>query len=221
MAVHPKQIQKLIVKSVPIIVVAAIAIIGQSSSLVIDSSTKATSIHEVAASPRPTPTSPARNQTRYRSQRLGFEFQYSGKDFVVNDAVSLKNSSNSILAIIDIWTQEHAQKIRAGAYEGGTEYPANVNITIYKNPKRLPLQRWLQQSQEFVAASKLKNTKVAGQNAVQFESTGLYEHKKVAFLHPKNANVIVFNLAQDGNKKNEAKYQALYKQMISSFTFNR
>jgi hypothetical protein len=169
------------------------------------------------SAPKPIPP----DQTGYRS-RLGFSFGYSLNSFVVQEKIASRtNNVNSPLATIDIWTKKHAQQIRAGAYAGGAEYPANVRISVYSNRRKLPVQKWVQQSNRFVAISGFKTTTIAGRNGIQFKSDGLYGNENVVFTHPKDSRIIVVTLSQVGSGDDDATYQRAYQQLLDSFSFNK
>lgn len=141
----------------------------------------------------------------YRSDRFHFRFSYSPKDFVIDNKISTpRNNVDSPLVAIDIWTKQHAQKIRAGAYEGGTEYPANVQVAVYNNPRKLSLQKWVQQNNQFTGSRDFKPAKIAGQTGIKFQSSGLYEHENVVFISPKDSRIIVVSLSKNGGN-NDAK----------------
>ncbi|MBK1987724.1 hypothetical protein A0J48_009275 [Sphaerospermopsis aphanizomenoides BCCUSP55] len=208
---YNRNIHKLLFSSASIVAVTAIAITSSSSPSFSYASTN-------VAPKTSTEKLVAYNLSVYRSN-FGFKFNYSSKDFVVSQKTN-RGGSNSSLAIVNIWTKEHNRKIQAGAYEGGTEYPANVQVTVSKNPQRLPLLTWIQQNQNFAATRNFKTAKIANKNAIQFESSGLYEHKHIAVVNPKNSQIIVVTLAQVGSGNNDAVYRRAYEQVIQSLSFN-
>ncbi|MBD2664264.1 hypothetical protein H6G73_07280 [Richelia sinica FACHB-800] len=158
------------------------------------------------------------SQGTYKSDRFRFQFNYSPKDFVVNYQTS-RRSSDVNLATVDIWTKQHAQRIKAGVYEGGTEYPANVQVNVYKNSQRFPLLTWIQQSQQFPADRQFKTVKIAGRNAIQFQASGLYENTHIAVINPKNSQIIIVTLSQIGSGNNDAIYRKAYEQVLKSLKF--
>jgi hypothetical protein len=155
----------------------------------------------------------------YRSDRFHFRFSYDPKEFVIDNKISTPtNNVDSPLVAVDIWTKQHAQKIRAGAYEGGTEYPANVQVAVYDNPRKLPLQKWVQQSNQFTGSQNFKPAKIAGQTGIKFQSSGLYEHENVVFISLKDSRIIVVSLSKNGGN-NDAIYRRAYQQVVNSFAF--
>jgi len=162
----------------------------------------------------------SQKQGAYRSDRFNFRFNYSPKDFVIDNKISTpRNNVDAPLVAVDIWTKQHAQKIRAGAYEGGTEYPANVQVAVYNNPQKISLQKWIQQSNKFTGGRDFKAAKIAGQTGVKFQSSGLYEHENVAFISPKDSRIIVVSLSKTGYGNNDAIYRRAYQQVVNSFAF--
>lgn len=174
-----------------------------------------------SASPTASPTanSSQANPGTYRSDRFGFQFSYPTEEFAIIEPPTPANNEDSPLETIDIWTQEHAQKIKAGAYEGGTEYPPNVQVTVASNPQKLSLQAWVQQSNQFSVTRNFKDTTVAGQNAIAFEASGLYENEHVAFNSPEGSNVVVITFSKINYGDHDATYRRAYEQVINSFTF--
>ncbi len=178
------------------------------------------SSHGAIATPKSTPKQVSQKPGTYRSDRLRFQFSYSAKDFVIDNQISTpRNNVDSPLSTIDIWTKNHAQKIRAGAYQGGTEYPANVNITVNNNPRKLSLQNWVKQSQQFGVTRDFQSARIAGQTGIKFQSSGLYENEHVAFFSPKDSRIIVLTLSKTGYGNNDAIYRRAYQQIINSFAF--
>ncbi|QLE55205.1 hypothetical protein [Nostoc sp. TCL26-01] len=162
----------------------------------------------------------SQNQAIYRSDRLRLQFNYSLPDFVVEDKTfSSGNNVNSPLLAIDIWTKNHAQKIRAGDYAGGTEYPANVHINVYNNPRKLTLQQWVKQSNQFSITRDFKPAKIARQTGIKFQSSGLYENEHVVFVNPRDSRIIVVTLSKTGYGNNDAIYRRAYQQIVNSFVF--
>ncbi|MBD2449606.1 hypothetical protein H6G76_21030 [Nostoc sp. FACHB-152] len=217
MQVKNKQLKKWILHPVLITLVTVGAIACQST--VSSSPTNQAIATEVNSLEKSTSKPVAQNQGTYRSDRYHFRFSYSPKDFIIDNQISTpRNNIDAPLAAIDIWTKQHAQKIRAGAYEGGTEYPANVQVAVYNNPRKLSLQKWIQQSNQFTVSRDFKPGRIAGQTGLKFQSSGLYEHENVAFISPKDSRIIVVSLAKNGSN-NDAIYRKVYQQVVNSFAF--
>ncbi|MBD2301176.1 hypothetical protein [Nostoc sp. FACHB-190] len=210
MQIHNKQIQQWILSPILMSLVAAGTIAYQVP-------VNASVTNQAIAKPIGTL---AQASGVYRSDRFRFRFGYSNKDFVIDNKISTpKNNVGEPLAAIDIWTKQHAQKIRAGAYAGGTEYPANVQVAVYNNPRKFSLQQWIKQSNQFSATRDFKSAKIAGQTGVKFYSSGLYENEHVAFISPKDSRIIVVSLSKTGYGNDDAVYRRAYQQVVNSFTF--
>ncbi|WP_228035397.1 hypothetical protein [Oculatella sp. LEGE 06141] len=192
-----------------------------SPSAVPDASNPSNNTGAIAPSqsPRTEPTQPS--LATYRSDRLGVQFSYSADEFVVdNEPPVPASTADAATADIDVWTKKHDQQIRAGAYNGGTEYPANVHIFVRNNPQQLSLRDWVEQSNLFgIVSGNFNQTTVAAQDAIAFESSGLYENESVVFASPDGARVIVIEVAKVGNEVNDAPYQTVFEQIIRSFEF--
>lgn len=174
---------------------------------------------EVVSLEKSTPKPARKEHGIYKSDRFRFQFSYSLRDFVIDNKITTPNNNvNSPLAAIDIWTRKHAEKIRAGEYEGGTEYPANVRISVYNNRSKLPLQKWIQKNNEFSATREFKTAKIAGQTGLKFKSSGLYENEHVAFINPKDSRIIAITISKTGYGNNDAIYERAYQQVVNSFT---
>lgn len=152
----------------------------------------------------------------YRNARLGFQFSYPKKSFVVDLSTKVPPQDSTRIASIEIWTQQHYQKLKAGAYEGGTEYPANVQVAVYQNPKKLGLRNWVQHSDRFAAPTQFKSTTIAARSGITFQSTGLYEHEHVAF-QSSDTQIILITLSKTGYGNNDAIYRTAFDQIIRSF----
>ncbi len=216
MQVDYKQIKQWILQPILMSLVAAGTLACQST--VSSSPTNQAIAKPVVLLDKSTPK-PVAQQAIYRSDRFRFRFSYS-KDFVIDNQISTpRNNVNTPLTAVDIWTKQHAQKIRAGAYEGGTEYPANVQVAVYNNPRKFSLQKWVKQSNEFTGSRDFKSAKIAGQTGVKFQSSGLYENENVAFISPKDSRIIVVSLSKTGYGNNDTIYRRAYQQVVNSFAF--
>lgn len=215
MKVNYQQAHKWILHPVLIGLVAtgAIACKSEVNSTLTNSAIAQEVVSLEKSAPKPVPP----DATSYRS-RLGFSFGYSLNSFVVEEKISKsKNSVNSPLGTIDIWTKKHAQQIRAGAYQGGAEYPANVQIAVYTNTRKVPLQNWIKQSNRFVEIREVQSAKIAGQNGIKFKSSGLYDNEHIVFSSPKNSRIIVVSLSKFGSGSDDIAYQRAYQLIVDSF----
>ena len=199
----------------------AIACQPQSS----DSPTAAPS-DPVTASPSPTEpqssgssTSTATpietSQAVYENQRFSFQFNYPER-FVVIEQPDVSDSSNGrSFAAIQIWSEADNNAIQSGEYEGGTEYPPNTSITIIPNPEQKLVTEWINSNEWLTQPDEYQPIDVAGQSAIAFHSTGLYEMDHVAFPTPDGANIVLITVDREGGDG----YKAAYDAIVGSFQF--
>lgn len=181
-----------------------------------------TPLPTVAVSPVPVvgTVTLANGDVVYHSARFGFHFTYPADQFV---AIEDTDSSPEVEAVgaIQIWTTQHDRAIKAGEYEGGAEYPANVSVTVQPNPSRLPLKDWVQQTDWLTGTRDITETPVAGQAAIAFQSSGLYEQENVALVSPDGTSVVLITLNKTNYSNNDVPYQAVYQQIVSSLAFDQ
>ncbi|BAS56934.1 MULTISPECIES: hypothetical protein [Leptolyngbya] len=198
--------QKWILSSVVLSLIAGTTIACETKSPTIENSPENS----------PTPAAQVASAGVYRNDRLGFEFRYPEKNFVVDPQTKVPPTEELTIATIEIWTQQQYQKLKAGAYEGGTEYPANVQVAVYQNPKQLDLQNWVAQNNRFSAPKQFKPTTIAGRSGIAFQSSGLYEHEHIAFRSA-DREITLITLAKIGDSNNDSAYQTAFDQIIRSF----
>lgn len=169
-----------------------------------------------SASSSPLASSPAATATnRYDNPSIGLGFTYP-QDFVVDDAATTQ-PPESATALIELWQQERFEAIQAGEYEGGTEFPPNVQITVYDNPDRLSLQDWVaRQNQQFTQPQDFQTRTIANQPALTFASTGLYEHENVVLQGRDETEVIGISLATVGVEAVDEPNRRAFDQVLSS-----
>ncbi|HEY9636176.1 MAG TPA: hypothetical protein V6D14_22410 [Coleofasciculaceae cyanobacterium] len=156
------------------------------------------------------------SQTIYQSARSGFRFQYPA-DYVT-ESREVPGSSGSSIEAIDIWTQRDYEGIKARPSQN-PELPPNVSVEAYQNPRRRSLKDWVAQNNRFVSPKNFKSLTVAGQEAIAFDSTGLYEYENVVIPSPNGSTAIVISLAKIGVPENDKAYQPAFEQILSTFQF--
>jgi hypothetical protein len=173
----------------------------------------------VSTSASATPEPVLQSQATYQNLNFGFQFNYSLDEFVVNESkINWGTEEDKNRTVINIWTQKHAQAIQSGFYEQGTEYPANVQITVESAPQK-SLREWIEQSDRFVMSEELKNTTIAEQAAIVFQSTGLYENQNIAFTSPDGYLVFVITLSQINSGDEDTPYKQVFEEVKNSFIF--
>ena len=152
----------------------------------------------------------------YQSQQLGFSFKYP-KGYVINKAQHNPNiEASSVQQRINVWSRADYQAIKAGKFQG-SELPANVSISVEKNPKRLNASQWLKENNhEFGATQNQNKQVVAGQKAVAFRSSGLYETQNIVLPSRDGKNVIVISHFQNQNDSDKD-YEQVFERVVSSF----
>lgn len=147
-----------------------------------------------------------------------FSFSYPA-DFIVDDTGKNLTTfpENTPRIVVELWQQQKYEAIQNGAYAGGAELPSNVQITVYSNPKQLSLQDWVR-SARFVQSGEFQPQTVAGQAALAFSSSGLYEHDNLVFSNPDGTEIIVISLAKVGIGEIDAPNERAFRQILATFT---
>ena len=152
------------------------------------------------------------SQNRYQSDRFGFRFEYPIG--YVNDAKTLPKGNPA--EAIEIWTQATYDAIKSGK---PSELPPNVSVTAEQNPQKLALRTWVAKSNRFPSPNNFREVTIAGQKALAFQSTGLYESENVVVPIPNRAAVIVISLDKDGLPDTDKTYRSAFQQIISTLQF--
>lgn len=172
-------------------------------------------------SPSPTPTltqptsSPSSTQAKntFQSDRFGFSFQYPAGFTPDNRSENQPPEAKAaLLGRIEVWTSKDYQAIAAGTWQGG-EYPASVTISVFDNAQKRPLTTWKEAN---LSRGEDKNITVAGQEAISYASTGLYEADNVLFPSPDGRYVIHI---QGAYINPEDPMRQTYQKVVSSFKF--
>ena len=143
----------------------------------------------------------------YLSRQFGFRFVQPSGYVTVNATKSLSPKSNATVQVLEIWRQEdYANRIYL------TESPAMLSITIYNNPRHLPLENW----KDKLSRNNTRPFTVAGQQALAYSATGLYESDNVLFNSPDGR--YVFHLKGDYQSASDSIRQK-FQDILSSFSF--
>ncbi|QYO64158.1 hypothetical protein [Leptolyngbya sp. 7M] len=158
------------------------------------------------------------DQTEYHQEQNRFSFAYPD-DFVVDARQpGLTSSADTPEMTLELWQRSKYDAIQAGAYADGAEPPPNVQIAVYRNPQRLALMDWIGRSNRFVQSGDFQSQMVAGQEAIAFRSSGLYEHENVVFSNTDGTEVMVISLAKVGIDSIDAPNQRAFEQVLATFT---
>lgn len=172
-------------------------------------------------SPSPTPTltqptsSPSSTQAKntFQSDRFGFRFQYPAGFTPDNRGENQPpEAKEALLGRIEVWTSEDYKAIASGTWKGG-EYPASVTISVFDNAQKRPLSAWKETN---LSRGEDKTITVAGQKALSYASTGLYEADNVIFASPDERYVIHIHGAYINP---EDPMRQAYQEVVSSFKF--
>jgi hypothetical protein len=192
--------------------VLAIACQSPPSSTVEATNNPASSDAIAQSSDSPTQTEQS-DSTVYESDRLGFSFTVPNGFTLDNSLESAEiEAEYDFRGQIELWSNADYEDIQAGAYEGGTEYPPNVSITVYNNPEQLSPQDWVEGSNRFLRLGEYSMVTVAGQEAIGFDSDGLYRNENVVFSNPNSGDIVVISHAEGGEG-----YEQAFQQIISTF----
>lgn len=208
----------LVFQRIGLSIMTSVAIACQANPSVISSATPSvatpapTSSANVVTSPQIIPT--VTTQFRYQGDR--FEFEYPGG--LVLEEASDANSGNAGPAVtaLELWTTQDAEGIQNGAYEG-SEYPANVSVTIHDNAQGLTLMDWVKQSNWFAMPDQFNPMTIDGQSGISFHSTGLYESQHVALPSPDGSQIILISYSM-GNDE-DTLYKQAFDAILASFRF--
>ncbi|MEQ8974313.1 MAG: hypothetical protein RIE73_28460 [Coleofasciculus sp. C1-SOL-03] len=151
------------------------------------------------------------SQTTYKNESLGIRFEYP-EGFVVDDTNKQSDTESQVWrGTVEVWTQADYEAMQTNDFEG-TELPANVSLWVYRNRDRLWLQDWVEsRSDYFVSPQNYKQQQVANQDAIAFQSTGLYEVETIVLPSGDGQDMIVISLAKGTG--NEAAYRQAFERI--------
>jgi hypothetical protein len=160
-----------------------------------------------------TDSSNTQGRNTFQSDRFGFSFQHP-EGFAPDNRSENQppEPKEALLGRIEVWTSEDYQAIASGTWKGG-EYPASVTISVFDNAEKRPLVAWKEAN---MSRGEDKNITVAGQEALAYASTGLYEADNVLFPSPDDRYVIHIHGAY--MNPDDPMRQA-YQKVVSSFKF--
>jgi len=154
----------------------------------------------------PTYSSPSQD-VFYLSKQFGFRFVRPSGYAVINATKNLSSQLNAPLQVLGIWKQEdYANR----AYL--PESPAIISLSVYSNPRHLPLANWKDQ----LSRNDTHPLMIAGQKAIAYSATGLYESDNVLFSSPDGR--YVFHLKGDYLGASDSNRQT-FQDILSSFSF--
>ena len=159
------------------------------------------------ASPGPTASTQLRDSF-YLSHLFGFRFT-SPQGYVITPSETQPSQKPTPpLQVLEIWQQADFLN-RASLPEA----PPIISITVYNNPKRLPLTHWKGE----LSRQDDRPITVAGRKGITYSSTGLYESDNILIDSPDRR--FVFRLAV-GYMDSKAAIRKVFQEFVTSFTFD-
>jgi hypothetical protein len=162
---------------------------------------------EPTASAPQTPLTPSPTQAEntYTNAQFGFTFNYP------DGYVITSQEANPTGGYVTILRQEDV----------GTPEPLLIYINVRENPEQLPLGTFLDQEIKPLIQAQYPNTTVAGQPALDFESTGLYEMRNLLFSTPDGRYLVHLNATYLGSPSEDDPLWQVAKGIAESFQWQR
>ncbi len=149
---------------------------------------------------------------RYLSPNYNFQFRYPQGYIIDTTEENIPaNQRDVFLNIIEIWAKSDYETIQNQVGSGG-EYPPNITISLYQNVPEKDLSAW----KGDLPTREERLTNVAGQEALAYKGTGLYESDNVIFRHPQDKYVIQISGTY---LEQESPLRQAFRQIVSSFEF--
>lgn len=143
----------------------------------------------------------------YLSEQFGFRFVQPSSYVITNATKNSSPQPTTPVQVLEIWKQEdYANRIHL------TESPAIISISVYSNPLHLPLENWKGK----LSHNDTRPFTVAGQQAIAYSATGLYESDNVLFNSPDGR--CVFHFKGDYLSTSDSSRQT-FQDILSSFSF--
>ncbi len=159
-----------------------------------------------------TPTAPSlttlTQQNLYQSDRFGFQFTVPPDYILVPVTPHADAQARQPVQVLELWQKaDHLNQQQL------PETPPLISIYVYENSQNLPLTHWKPE----LSRNDDHQIQVAGQDAIAYTATGLYESKHILVSSPDQRLVYHF---QVGFIDTEAPIRQTFQQVVSSFKFN-
>ncbi|MBW4650168.1 MAG: GUN4 domain-containing protein [Kastovskya adunca ATA6-11-RM4] len=163
----------------------------------------------VAVSPTASSTPPASpRDVFYLSDRFGYRIVSPSGYIITPSETTPSTQPTTPLEVLEVWKQsDFLTRISL------PETPPIISITVYNNSPQLPLTHWKGE----LSSNEEQPLTVAGQKAIAYTSTGLYEYDNVLFTSPDSR--YVFRLSV-GYQDAEAPIRQTFQELVSNFTFD-
>ena len=144
----------------------------------------------------------------YFSDRFGYRIIWPSGMIITPTESTLPTRPARPLEVLELWNQVDFPN-RANL----PETPPLVTITVYDNARRLPLSTYKGE----LSRNDDRPVMVAGQRAIAYTATGLYESDHVLFASPNGRYVVRIS---GGYMAANAPIRQAFQQVVSSFTFD-
>lgn len=144
----------------------------------------------------------------YLSDRFGFRFVLPKGHTLTPSEQTPSRQPNPPIQVLELWQQ--------GDFLNRTslpEMPPIIRITVYQNSPQLPLISWKGE----LSHKDDRTVKVAGQSAIAYTSTGLYESDNLLFRSPDNRYVLRL---QGSYLKADDSIRKVFQEVVANFAFD-
>ena len=162
----------------------------------------------VAASPTASSTSGHYRDVFYLSDRFGFRIVSPSGYVITPSETQLSSKLAPPLQVLELWQQ--ADFLNRASLP---ETPPLIQITVYNNNKRLPLTYWKGE----LSRNDARPIRVAGQPAIAYTATGLYESDNLLLTSPDGRYVLRLTVGYIDAK---APIRKVFDQLVSDFIFD-
>lgn len=161
----------------------------------------------VAASP-PANTATSWRDVFYLSDRFGFRTIFPSGYIITPSETKPSTKPALPLQVLEVWQQFDFMR-----RDSLPEMPPTIRITVYNNFKQLPLTYWKGE----LSKKDDRPLTVAGQSAIAYSSTGLYDADNVLFRSPDGRYVFRLTVGYTDAK---APIRQTFQELLASFTFD-
>ncbi|MBM0743120.1 GUN4 domain-containing protein [Phormidium sp. CLA17] len=149
-----------------------------------------------------------RSDVFYLSDRFGFRI-VSPRDYTITPSETKPSTQPAIpIEVLELWQQ--ADFLNRDSLP---QQPPIISITVYNNNQRLPLTHWKGE----LSRQDDRPLTVAGQNAIAYTSTGLYNSDNVLFGSPDGRYIVRLTA---GYLDAKAPIRQTFQELVSNFSFD-
>jgi hypothetical protein len=162
----------------------------------------------IATSPTASSAPVQQRDVFYFSDRFGFRLVSPSGYILTPGTIKPAPRPPVPLEVLELW-----QQVDFPNRDSLPETPPIISITVHSNSRRLPLNQWKGE----LSRKDDRPMRVAGQPAIAYTSTGLYEYDNVLVGSPDGR--YVFRLTV-GYMDAKAPIRKVFQELVSSFTFD-